>query len=169
MCLGASCSNRTVFLNLSGFLFICCLPSSFANVDIISFCSFRVVFLLRQMRPHVDPPSAPHSPVPPAPRSTRALSLSFTRSVSATLSLHAFILALPVKVPSTMVLISFSTFVVVWFYRYSMRCQLCTTRTTSSTTVSLDVSHTSRPSSSRPTHHSVSVSSNFSLAPLRSW
>ena len=143
------------------FFFICCLRSPFANVDILSFCSLRVVFLLRQMRPH--------SPVPPAPRSTRALSLSFTRSVSATLSLHAFILALPVKVPSTMVLISFSTFVVVWFYRYSMRCQLCTTRTTSSTTVSLDVSHTSRPSSSRPTHHSVSVSSNFSLAPLRSW
>ena len=33
----------------------------------------------------------------PAPRSTRALFLSFTRSVSAILSLYAFILAFPVK------------------------------------------------------------------------
>ena len=35
---------------------------------------------------------------------------------------------------------SFSTFVIMWFDRFSMRCQRCTTWTTSSVTVSFDVS-----------------------------
>ena len=34
---------------------------------------------------------------------------------------------------------SFSTFIVVWFRHSSVRCQRCTTQTTSSVTVSLDV------------------------------
>ena len=41
----------------------------------------------------------------PAPLSSRALFLHFTRAVSATLSLRAFILALPVKVLSIISLI----------------------------------------------------------------
>ena len=55
------------------------------------------------MRPPVEPPSAHHLLFPgskstsPAPRPTRALSLCFTRFVSASLSLYAFILAFPVN------------------------------------------------------------------------
>ena len=76
---------------------------------------------------------------PPAHRSTRTLFLSFTRSVSAILSLYAFILAFPVKVLSMIVLIRSRHFVLMWFCRSSMRCKRSTTRTTSSVSVSLNV------------------------------
>ena len=55
------------------------------------------------MRPHVEPRSAHHLfpgsiGTSSAPLSTRGLFFSFTRSVSAILSLYAFILAFPVKI-----------------------------------------------------------------------
>ena len=75
----------------------------------LSFCSRRVVSRLRQMRPHVDPPPAPQSRAPQVhPLHIFLLELFFlsvTRSVSATLSLYAFILAFPVKGLSIIVLI----------------------------------------------------------------
>ena len=92
--------------------FTCCLWSSSANVD-VPFCPLWAVFpwCYRQMRPHVEPPPAhqlysPGSMVTsPAPRSTRDLCLSLSRSVSANLSLYVFILAFPVKALSLIVLI----------------------------------------------------------------
>ena len=47
----------------------------------------------------------------PAPRSTRALFLSLTRSDSAILSLYAFIFAFPVKVLSIIALVRYCDFV----------------------------------------------------------
>ena len=80
----------------------------FCQRGCLSLCPLRVVSLPRHMRPHVAPPSAPHSwgstSTSPAPRSTRALFLLFTRCVSAILSLYASILAFPVKVLSMIVL-----------------------------------------------------------------
>ena len=84
----------------------------FCQRGCLSFCPLRAGFLRchRQMRQHVEPPPAISS-IPrflgtsPAPRPTRALFLSRTRSVSAILSLYAFILAFPVKVLSMIVLI----------------------------------------------------------------
>ena len=74
----------------------------------ISFCFRRVVSRPRQLRPHVQPPPT-HSRVPWAhplhSLHTRALFLSFTRSVLAILSLYVFILDLPVKILSIIVLI----------------------------------------------------------------
>ena len=71
----------------------------------LSLCSRRVVSRPRQMRPHVDPASAPRSTgTSPAPLSTRALFLSFTRLCLSD-SMYAFILALPVKVLSIIGLI----------------------------------------------------------------
>ena len=94
-------------LKLSGCSSFDVSVSSFYQSRCISFCSRRVVSVLARLRPHVDPPSAPQSQVPwahfPAPLSSRALCLSLTRSVSATLSLYAFIFALPVKALSTFV------------------------------------------------------------------
>ena len=141
--LGPSCSNRTVFLNLSG----CSSPAAsaplFANVDVSHSVLFVLGFLKchRQMRPPVEPPDAHHLcfQVPQA-HPLQARFLSFTRSVSAVRSLYALILAFPVKVLSMIYLIPLSTFVVVWFDRSSIRCQRCTTRSTSCVTVSLDVS-----------------------------
>ena len=75
----------------------------------------------RQMRPHVDAPSAPHFRVP-----------------SGTLSLCESILDFPVNILNDRS-DSFSTFNVVGFDRSFMRCQHCTTRTTSSLTASLCV------------------------------
>ena len=76
----------------------------------------------------------------PAPRSTRALLLSFTRSVSAILSLYAFILAFPVKEGSLNDRSdSLSAFIVMWLCRSSMRCKRRKTRTTSSVSVSFNV------------------------------
>ena len=115
-------------LTCRGCFFNCCLWSSFANVDV---CSLRAGFLWhhRQMGPHVEPPSAHHlcSRVPnahtPAPRSTRTLLLSFTRSVSAILSLYAFILASPVKDSLNDRSDRFRCFVMMWLCRSPMRCK----------------------------------------------
>ena len=78
----------------------------FANLD-ISHSVLFVVFLFT-MRLHVYPPYVPLSRVPRAhllDLAHRALVLSFTRSVSATLSLNAFILIFSVKVLSMIFLI----------------------------------------------------------------
>ena len=95
---GASCSNRYVFLNLSD-------CSLFPVSDpLLPTWTFLIMF---PSCVSSSPPSAPRSQVDtfPAPRSTRARFLSFTRSVSAILSLHAFILVLFVKVLSMIVLL----------------------------------------------------------------
>ena len=90
---GTCCSSRTVYNNLSG---------------CSSFCSLRVIFLSGQIDATVC--HAPHSRVPLAHLLHLAQlklfsSLSFTRSVSATLSLYAFILAYPAQSLSMIVLI----------------------------------------------------------------
>ena len=110
----------------------------FCQCGHLSFCSIRVVGLPRQMRTHVDPSSLfPDSRgTSPAPRSTRTLFLSFTRSVSATLSLRT--LAFPFKILSMIVLIC-SRHSLLCGLIAPMRCQR-TTRTTSCFAVNLDVS-----------------------------
>ena len=121
MRVGASCSNRTDFLNLSGcssFTVSDPLWPMWTSLILFSSCCFSS----SQMRPHVDPPSAPHSQVPEThplctSRSSRASFLSFTRSVSAIRSLYALILAFPVKVLSMIVLIR---------SRHSLLCGLIT-------------------------------------------
>ena len=103
--LEASCSNRTVFLYLSG----CSSPAS-GPVDV----SHSVLFVLvlydvtarcvRMSNRHLLVISVSMG-TSPAPRSTRALFVSLTRPVSAILSLYAPILTFPVKVLSMIVLI----------------------------------------------------------------
>ena len=122
--LGASCSNRTVVLNLSG----CASPAAsdpllptWMSLILFSSCWFsmmsppdasacrtatyssaasacRTVTYSSALFPGSTGTSS-------APRSTRALSFSLTRSVSATLSLYAFIFAFPVKILTMIVLI----------------------------------------------------------------
>ena len=109
--LGAPCSNRAVFLNLSGRSSPAAsdpLWPTWMSLILSSSCGFSLM----------APPDASACRTAicssslfsgtlgtsPAPRSTRALLLSFTRSVSAFLSLYAFILAFPVKVLSMIVL-----------------------------------------------------------------
>ena len=75
----------------------------------------------------------------PAPLSTRALFLFLTRSVSAILSLYAFILAFSVKVFSMIVLIRSRHSSECGFCRSSMRCKRRTAWTTSSVSVSFNV------------------------------
>ena len=90
-----SSSNCQIVLNLlSPMLF---LPIGMSYYSVL----FVLFFHPRQMRPNVDPPSARHS----APRSTRALFLSCTSSVSATPSLYSLIRTFPVKVFSIIFLI----------------------------------------------------------------
>ena len=87
-----------VFLNLSGCSSLAASEPLFPTwmpLILFSSCWFSVIASL-------FPGSIDTSP---APRSTRALFLSFTRSVSSILSLYAFILAFPVKVLSMIVLI----------------------------------------------------------------
>ena len=110
--LGASCSNRTVFLTLSG-------CSSLAASDPLLPTWMSLILSSSCWSSLMSPPDAsacrtaigssslfPGSlGASPALRSTRSLFLSFTRSVSAILSLYAFILAFPVKVLSMIVLI----------------------------------------------------------------
>ena len=88
--LEASRSNRTLFLNLSSSSSPMMLPPD-ASACRTATCSSSLF-----------PGSMGTSP---APRSTRALFLSLTHSVSAILSLYAFILPFPVKVLSMIVLI----------------------------------------------------------------
>ena len=110
----------------------------------ISYCFRRVVSRPCQMRPHVQPPPTPYSRVPCAhplhSLPTRALFPAITRSVLAIPSLCVFILALPVKVLSILVPIRYLHSPLCGFDRSSIRCQRCTTKTTSSLTRSLDVS-----------------------------
>ena len=101
---GRRCCTRSFLLKsyclpwLVRLFFTCCLWSSFANVDV----SHYVLFMSNR---HLVIISVPGSiGTSPAPRSTRALFLSLTRSVSAILSLYAFILAFPVKVLSLIIL-----------------------------------------------------------------
>ena len=115
---------------------MCCLWSPFYQCGCPPFCSHLGVFHFRQMRPHVDSPSAFHSRTFSALPSTRALVLSFTRSVSATLPLYALILALPVKLLSFIARIRHRQKFVVRFCRSSVRRQRNTTRTTSSVAMS---------------------------------
>ena len=114
---GACCSNRSVFLNvqvvlnvLSPILFI----PRWMSLILFSSCCLS------------------SSPDATACRSASA-------PLSRRLRLCAFILAVPVKVLSIIVLIRSRHFIVVWFRHSSVRCQRCTTQTTSSVTVSLDV------------------------------
>ena len=59
----------------------------------------------------------------PGTSPTRALFLPLTRSVSAVLSLYAFILAFPAKVLSMIGSDSLSAFVIMWPFRFSVRCK----------------------------------------------
>ena len=152
MCSGASYSNRSVLSQV---------VSSFAASDPLLpmwiYLSHYVLFVLgflwchRQMRPRSFsrvffflagcgrsfPGSVGTSP---APRSTRALFLSLTRSVSAILSLYACIRPCLSRQSSLNDRSdSLSAFVVMWFDRSSMRCKRSTTRTTSSVSVILNV------------------------------
>ena len=80
-----------------------CLPQLGSIGECLSFCPLRAGFLSchRQMRPPAHRLWFSGTPgTYPAPRPTRALFFSFTRSVSTILSLYAFILAFPVKVLS---------------------------------------------------------------------
>ena len=109
--------------------FICCLRSLFYPCRCLSFCARRVVSRLRQVRPHVDP----HLLLCPGcerhiPCTSFGLGDAIfihpcrTRQGSLDNCSH-----------------SFSTSIVVWFRRSSVRCQRCTTQTTSNVTVSLGV------------------------------
>ena len=95
----------------------------------------------RHMRPHVDPPSAPRSSVLQAHLlHLFPVELFFFHSLC--LGDSVFICINPCLSRQGSLDIrsgSFSTFVVVWFCRSSMRCRRCTARTTSSVIVSLDV------------------------------
>ena len=102
--LGASCSNRTFFLNLS----VC--SSRAANLNVSHSSLFVLVLCdvsarcVRMSNRHLLIISVPGSKgTSPAPFSIRALFLSFTQSVSAILSLYVSILACPVKVLSIIV------------------------------------------------------------------
>ena len=109
---GASCSNRTVFLNLS-----CC--SSLAASGSLWLTWTSLILFSSCWLSMMSPPDASacrtatcsssvfprSSGTSPAPRSIRALLFSFTRSVSAILSLHVSIVASPVKVFSSIVLV----------------------------------------------------------------
>ena len=76
----------------------------------------------------------------PAPRSTRALFLSLTRSVSAVQSLYAFILAFPVTVLSMIDRsVSLSAFIFMCLCRFSMQCKRCGSWAASSVSVSFNV------------------------------
>ena len=141
--IGRRCCTRSFLLESYSLLqlvrlfFTCCLWSSFANVDV----SHSVLFVLGfpdvtarcvcMPNRHLLISSIPgfHRHVP-AHRSPRALFLSITRSVSAILSLYAFILALPLKVLNDRS-DSLSAFIVMWLCRSSMRCKRCTSWTTS--------------------------------------
>ena len=110
--LGASCSNGTVFLNLSGCSSLAAsnplLPTWMSLIPFSS-CWFSVVSLpdASACRTAICSSSLflGSTSTSPAPRSTRALFFSFTRSVSAILFLYVFILAFPAKVLSMIVLI----------------------------------------------------------------
>ena len=97
---------------------------------------FVLFFLPHQMRLHVDPPSAPHSRsiyTSPALLSNRALFPTSTCSGSATLFCFSC------QVSLNDLSDSFSTFVVVWFCRFSVRCKRCASWAASSVSVSFNV------------------------------
>ena len=140
----ASCSNRTAFLIPSGCSSFA-VSHSLLPTWILSLCYRRVVCPPRQMRPHVDPPSASRFPASfrtsPAPLSARAPFLSVTHTLSRRLCVCVCIHPCLTRQSSfDNRSASFSTFVVVRFCCFSVSCQRCTTWTTSSVTMSLDVS-----------------------------
>ena len=96
---GASCSNRTVFLNLTG------CSSCYQCGRLILFSSFCLVLATcdRMSIRHLLLVPGFHKHI--SCTSFQSSSFSFTRSVSATLSSYAFILAFPVKVLSIFVLV----------------------------------------------------------------
>ena len=138
--LGASCSNLAFFLNLSG-CSSCAVSDPLLQIwmslILFSSCWFSVM----------SPPDAPacrtatcsssfsrgSTGTSSAHRSTQAVfSLSFTRSVSAILSLYAFIRVFSRQCSLNDRSDSFSAFVIMLFCRSSVRCKRSTTRTTSS-------------------------------------
>ena len=98
---GACCSNRSIFLNVQVVLHLLS-PILFYPCRCLSFCARRVVSRLRQMRPHVDP--------------------------HLLLCLGDAIFIHPCRTSQSSLdnrSNSFSTFIVVWFRRFSVRCQRC--------------------------------------------
>ena len=121
--LKASYSNRTIFLNVSH-------ESSYSVPDPF-LPMWMSLILVRCDRMSISSFLGSTDAFPTS-LSTGALFLSFTRSVSATLSLCAFILALHVKVLSIIVVIRSRYPIFCDFCRYSVQCQRCLIRTTSS-------------------------------------
>ena len=126
---GACCSNRSIFLNVQVVLHLLS-PILFYPCRCLSFCARRVV------------------------------SLVFARCDRMSIRICSSILDAKRHIPCTSFCLgdaifihpcrtrqgsldnrshSFSTSIVVWFRRSSVRCQRCTTQTTSSVTVSLGV------------------------------
>ena len=125
---GASCSNRTVLLKLSG------CSSQAVSALISPVWMYLILFTSCWFS------SSPDASVSPA------LCFSFTRPVSATRSLCAFILAQTSKYVSSRQRSfnkcsdSFPAFIIVGFSRSSIGCKRSTTKTTSILTVSFNVS-----------------------------
>ena len=126
----ASCSNRTAFLNLSR----CSSPAAsdpllptWMSLILSSSCWFSLI----------SPPDASacrtatcssslflgSTGTSPAPRTTRALLHSLTRSVSAILSLYAFILAFHRQGSHNDRSDSLSAFIVMWLCRFFQAMQ----------------------------------------------
>ena len=102
-------------------------PILFCQCGHLSFCSLRVVSLPRQMRPHVDPTPAPPSRVPWAhPLHLAQLGLVSSLFHPLCLGDRVFVCTHPCFSRQGSLndrSDSFSTFVVVWFDRSSIRCQ----------------------------------------------
>ena len=137
---GASCSNRGLpqFVRL---FFICCLRTSSTNVDVSH--SVLVVFSLvlarcaRMSIRHLLLLLTLHRNIPWT--SFHLSSSSFFHSLCLGDSVFVWIHPCLTRQGSLDNRSdSFSTFIVVWVCRSSVRCQRCTTRTTSSVTVSLN-------------------------------
>ena len=103
-----SCSDCTVFLTFSGSSSgVVSDPRLPLWMSLVLFSSFCVSSSpdATACRSTICSPLLGSISTPPAPLSTRASFLSFTLCVSATLTLYAFILAVPVKVLSIIALI----------------------------------------------------------------
>ena len=109
---------------------MCCLLFSCTNVDVPSLCSRHVVF-----RPSPDATACRSDIFSPFPGSI-GTSHSLCLGNSICVCIHP---SLTRQGSLDNCSDSYSTFIVVWFCRSSMRCQRCTTRTTSSVTLNLDV------------------------------